>query len=659
MKLTNIKSFNNFRGLFTKDESGLVPSDSESGVYASEIQNVVCKDGTIRPVGGYIPEEDDGTEVTFATNTSENIVSGYSFTILDGTNRRVLFGNDGVAYAYCEDQKKYVILKDWSALITPNFSDNYSAVNYANVLASAPFRNQFFFSGGTGGPHYWWNCTMGSLASTTATTIVLDASASSFFTAANLQVIIDGTEYAYTGVSGSTLTGVSPDPTLAGHAVGACVLQSPVENETNIISALGQAPTIHFWYKGRLGIASHVRSNLVLSEVGGPTDFTNRSAGGYVAMNIGDGGGAVDAVMTLRDSFVVGKKDALIAVLIKQESATVEYTKIANIVNRKNIGPVHRTAWCGAENEVYYISHDKQFKRIKQLADGTEFPISETVNEDMAPTMLGFEYDNTRLVYFEDSVYVACREGNENDTVIEYDTKKNTYYVHKKPVASWIVHENKLYFTDPYEMQVYEWKGGKDGFWDDNDGAVASLWKSGRLKFDDFFKMKVATAFGVYLRMSELTTVNCQIDYNNLGTLYTTNFDIRGDGTSAGVTTSTIQGLDTETSDSLTTESGDILTTEGEETTVNVPGFYITSTPITSSYGTNAYGIEPYGSRNMALNDEGMFDVVIFKTLPVKYKPYDITVTFSSNDVGQNYRIIDFGFVQEAEESLPKKAIAQ
>jgi len=74
---------------------------------------------------------------------------------------------------------------------------------------------------------YSWSGGFGLISSTTANTIVLDRTiALSYITAASGTVVVNGTTYTYTGSAGSTLTGVTPDP--SGEANGSGVLQSVV-----------------------------------------------------------------------------------------------------------------------------------------------------------------------------------------------------------------------------------------------------------------------------------------------------------------------------------------------------------------------------------------------------------------------------------------------
>lgn len=80
---------------------------------------------------------------------------------------------------------------------------------------------------------YEWNGAVATIASTTSNSITKNGSgtwaASRFYTSRNKIVIINGTEYTYTGGEGTTtLTGVTPDPT--GEAVNSVAIQKVVTN---------------------------------------------------------------------------------------------------------------------------------------------------------------------------------------------------------------------------------------------------------------------------------------------------------------------------------------------------------------------------------------------------------------------------------------------
>lgn len=76
---------------------------------------------------------------------------------------------------------------------------------------------------------YAWHGGIAKVSSTTSNTIVLDRTvASGGFNTSSGTVIINGTDYTYTGSSASTLTGVSPNPT--GEAANSVVVSKPITN---------------------------------------------------------------------------------------------------------------------------------------------------------------------------------------------------------------------------------------------------------------------------------------------------------------------------------------------------------------------------------------------------------------------------------------------
>lgn len=78
---------------------------------------------------------------------------------------------------------------------------------------------------------YKWGGGFGLISTTTANTIVLDRTiVASVLPSASGTVIINGTTYTYTGSSGSTLTGVTPNPT--GEANGSGVLETVTTTAT-------------------------------------------------------------------------------------------------------------------------------------------------------------------------------------------------------------------------------------------------------------------------------------------------------------------------------------------------------------------------------------------------------------------------------------------
>jgi hypothetical protein len=605
--------YNNFKGLYSKEESGLIPA-TKDGVYASEIQNVVCDDGTITFSKGYSPRGDSNTVTTFSESDDTYIRNAYSYRKMNGDIIELLWLNTGKLLIYNDRLNKYELLKDYTSSSGAD-CDLGLAVYY---LASTNIyeRNVAYFGYKNTTYVQSWNGAKTEYLSSTTNTITKEGS--STWTAegfeATGEVCIEGNYYAYTGGAGTTtLTGVTPDPTGDGLTTGSGAYQIVNDN------ALSITPTadILFVYKNRLGLASSTSTNIFLSKPGAPTDFTTTGNGGTITLNIGDGYGPICGIGVLDNDLIVHKKDGTIRVEIVETLQDTIYTRIHPLILRDGTGATNHNVIAPSDNASFYVSEEKEIKVISYQDSDDEFPTMATLSDMIQPTLEGFDFSSSRGRYFKGSYYLSMAEGDENDTVVQYDTEQNTFYFHRKPVSCWFVRNDELYFGSSLDMKVYKW----DDTYDDDGGAVGFLWRSGRLNMGEEFRKKKANAFGIHLRMTSNTTVNVQIDYNALGTLHSLDFDVKGDGTSSD------------------------------------RGAYIISGPIASSYGQNAYGIRPYGSKTKAENDEELVEVVAFKKLPLRWNPYDYTVQISASDTGQRAKILSFGFNAEVKEELPKHAI--
>lgn len=120
------------------------------------------------------------------------------------------------------DSKLYVVSDEvWYVLQSSLTKTRYVFDNWWNNSLK---KDQVLFVNGTDDMQMW-NGGFGLISSTTVNTIVLDRTITeSRITSASGTVVVNGTTYTYTGSGGSTLTGVTPDPT--GEANSSGVLQS-------------------------------------------------------------------------------------------------------------------------------------------------------------------------------------------------------------------------------------------------------------------------------------------------------------------------------------------------------------------------------------------------------------------------------------------------
>lgn len=606
--------FNNFKGLYSKEEAGLVPSDPATGVYASEIQNVQCEDGTISFAKGYSRRDNGSTETTFAVADNTYVRNAYTYLTMAGENRELLWLNTGKLLFYNGGLNKYELLKDYSG--ASGASTDLGLTTYYYASTNVYERNVAYFGYKESQYVQSWNGAQTDIKSYTTNTITKHGTSTWLadgFTSTGT-IVVNGITYTYTGgASSTTLTGVTPDPTVDSPAEHTGAVQSV---NTNALTIAPYA-NIFFVYKGRLGVSSTLSTNIFLSKPGAPTDFTTAGNGGTITINVGDGYGPNVGVAVLDNDILLHKRHGIIRIALNETIQDSITTKIRPLLLRPDVGAQTQFAIAPGDSESYYISADKDIKLYKRTVEGTEDPTGITLSDDISPTLEGFELDNARTIFWKGSYYTALREGDENDTVIQYDTTRKTFYFYRKPVGCWFILGGDLYFGSSLDLKVFRWLDT----YDDDGGSQSFLWRSGRLNLGEQFRKKQSNVFAVHLRMTANSTVSCQVDYNTLGTLHSVPFDVKGDGTSSDT------------------------------------GAYIVSGPIAASYGQNPYGIIPYGSSTKSENDEEFVEIVAFKKLPLRYTPYDFTVQFSGTGVGQRAKILAFGFNMDLKQELPKYAI--
>lgn len=145
------------------------------------------------------------------------IKGGYQF-ITKGNGERVLrtgfltsAGNDGKMQFRYEDTAGAVT---WTDLLTGLTSTSYNFTTWWDATELS--RLCLFVNGSTN--IYEWNGAYDTVASITSNTIVMTNAigTSGFYSTRDKKIKIRGVEYTYTGISSSTFTGVSPDPTAQG-----------------------------------------------------------------------------------------------------------------------------------------------------------------------------------------------------------------------------------------------------------------------------------------------------------------------------------------------------------------------------------------------------------------------------------------------------------
>lgn len=255
-----------------------------------------------------------------------------------------------------------------------------------------------------------WSGGITTFASATTNTITKQGSTSfaaeGFLKSGTRTVVINGTTYTYTGgESTTTLTGVTPDPTLAGHAVGSNIIQGV--RVTANTPASGFSNDLISTLKNQVYVGDLNRRDVYVSKNNSYTTYTFTSP----VRLPGEG-----AILTL-DSNVVGfapqEEDMYIGVddgwfktkFTLSADLTGESLQVERLKTSPLQGPYSQSSICKVKNSVVFVCKDKSIDslgRVTNLITPDSRPLSDIIKNEI------LEYSfttNPHLVYRENNLY--------------------------------------------------------------------------------------------------------------------------------------------------------------------------------------------------------------------------------------------------------------
>lgn len=280
-------------------------------------------------------------------------------------------------------------------------------------------------------------------------------------------ILVDGTEYAYTGgTSTTTLTGVTPSPVVQNPVAGSGIIQKPdtstySSNPKGNVLLTAQA---RVWLAG----VKDRESTMYYSEVGVATNFTTGSNPDDPGIeDFPDGGGAI----TLLDA-----KDKQVIVIHKEDGIlqyTLEYTSTAAIPHLDIItladdsGAANLKSGAGINKSSYFVSRSEGLKSLATALYTSDLSI-EPITDIILPTIANYDFSEAASVYYPPKrvIYVACKSSSGvsgNDRVISFYLRKNPegqtvgdISIDTGYVADWILEEKTLYFVSSLDQNCYK-----------------------------------------------------------------------------------------------------------------------------------------------------------------------------------------------------------
>lgn len=378
--------------------------------------DVLVNDGEkISSRNGYTVDGDSNSALT-------PIKSSYDWNTSTGVERNLRAYEGELEYRYVDSNGTVTwrrLINGWGTSVNFRYAEWWSTSEAKDLLLLV-----------NGSPNiYMWSGAITTFASATSGTITKQGTSTwaedRFLVAGTRTVIIDGITYTYTGGEGTTtLTGVTPDPTLGGHSVGDIIHQG-LRTTANTPSS-GVDNDVIIVHKNQLYLGDTARRDLYISTNTDYTDFTT-IASPRIPGNA--------ALLTL-DSAVVGlavQEDAVYVTAGKNDWYQVNFTlssdntKEAITVQKLKSGTQQaaqsQEMIGNIKNSIVFISNEPTFDslgRIENIITPQSVPLSDPIKLDFE----GYDFTNAHVKYFRNQTFIALPA---ESLVLIYD-HENAYW---------------------------------------------------------------------------------------------------------------------------------------------------------------------------------------------------------------------------------------
>lgn len=365
---------------------------------------------------------DGQTDSTIAPILSATPIEGWITHF--GTTHHLRAGNDKLQFRYVASAGDYykgvALTADqivWVDLLTSTASNYF---NFADFWDSTNLISKLLFVNGQSEINEWTG-GVANFASATANTITKQGSESwaevGFYTTGSHKVIINGTEYTATGGWGTTtLTGVSPNPTVAGHDVGEIVFQKVETTANSSITGVPNAleNDLIAVLTNQIYLASFKNRSVYVSKINDLTDFSFSSP-----RLVGEG-----ALLTLDANPVAlypfesemyisaGKSQWYRTKLAVSSDNSAEKLDIDRLKTAPQQATQSQAMVCGIKNNVVFVSNEPTLDELGRIVDRDVVPQSENKSDDIKLDFDGYDFTDGSVSYDRYTIYALAPKEN-------------------------------------------------------------------------------------------------------------------------------------------------------------------------------------------------------------------------------------------------------
>jgi len=357
-----------------------------------------------------------------------------------------------------------------------------------------------------------------------------------FYTAGNKKIIINAIEYTYTaGEDTTTLTGVSPDPTLAGIAVGDIVHQSVVttlnSDMTGITSTFKNG--LISVLNNQVFVGSLISSVLWISKVNDYTDYsssTPRQTGEGASLILDEN--LVSLTPQEQYMYVSAGQDLWYNVNFELQTSTVgvtyEQVNALPLKTGRQQGAFSQAFVSHMKNNIIVVTNEPTIDTFGRIESSLATPQTTNISDSIKLDIDQYDFTGGSIFYYKYNIYVAIPvEG----LVLVYSLATNSWESPQTlPVSRFYIVGGELYGHSSQTSESYKlFTGYADRVYPDFEGyPILAKAKFSYQNYGTRFAYKKANAFYIEGYINPNTTLLCTITYELDGCSTTKTFEVDG-----------------------------------------------------------------------------------------------------------------------------------
>jgi len=319
----------------------------------------------------------------------------------------------GLPLRFQDDELQFRFIASDATITWEKVADGFSTtdrMNFTTYWVVALATDQLIFVNGDDNL-FQWNGAVTTFASDTGSTITKEGTTTwaqdRFFISSNQTIVLNGVEYSYSGgVTTTTLTGVTPDPTLTTNTAGDVIIQKVVTNASK--PSVGLSNDIVATNRNQLWVGDKTLRDINISKNDDFTDFA------FSSPRL-PGEGALITIDSTPVGFVVQEEDMYISGIRNdwyRSSFTLSSDNTAEILEIKKLktseeqGALDQGAIAKIKNQVVFISNEPTLDtlgRLENLTTPQAKPLSDLIKTDFDT----FDFTDAHVKYHKNKINIV------------------------------------------------------------------------------------------------------------------------------------------------------------------------------------------------------------------------------------------------------------